>query len=395
MQKIRSNQYEKQKKLVANFDWVQCRIDNSTPNAIMNFLNLPVELWDKTVGSLSGYTCFTDVFECQHIKLFTGIESAKNVNMLIISGEACRFIESKLFSSSFLDWRDFLKSFMIAFHSLEWRRIDLNIDDLNDIPYFRPDTLLSYCEVRPHRFRYGRSSSYSVQGSLMQGMTLYIGARTSDRQIRVYDKKAERKAKEKIKNDELKSWIRLEVQFMREISGKKILEYITQDLDLIDLIKGYLNANLKFYDDDNLTVIPKFWTNYLMTTNTTKVKISHVNRELENSLDWFMNGGGLAVLKAYLLLADNDLLPEPTELEYADYSDTQDIDKLIDLKGFPLDLSQKLQNYVLKKSGDLDLVNDIKNQTYDPKKETKTFIKNQKQRRKVVKQNGKCKDKKN
>lgn len=74
------------------------------------------------------------------------------------------------------------------------------------------------------------------------GNTLYIGSRSSERMVRVYDKKAERAAKFEAISDS--SWIRIEL----ELKGKQAENFLdaAEHNTLSSVLRGYLQAAVDF-----------------------------------------------------------------------------------------------------------------------------------------------------
>lgn len=371
-----NNSSTKQTNLTANVDWLQFRIDDIELTHITDFLNIPYQMFVQQFSYLAGYKHYTKCYEFQKIKIYQGLY-ADDFNlqhtsfMLVAGGSACRYIEDTVFKrNGYPSWKKFLKELLLTFEKLDtaidFKRIDLNIDDFNDTPYFTPAKLLKFCESKRHI--YGRSSAYSVQGTEKSGMTLYIGASKSDRRIRIYDKAKEQDKKKLLSHDG--SWIRTEVQFMRAIANTLVQRFIDNDISLIDLIKGYLKQQLHFYTKTNWKRQKKpfetrMWTRFLGNSEPFQLVLSHEKNDMQAKIEWLIEGGGLAILKAYDLLYEEHILPVDLEDNHK-----KCIDELISDKEYPIELSKILINHIslqaiapaLKES----LISELKLQTYDP-----------------------------
>lgn len=375
-------QFDKQCNLSAHVDWLNFRIDDVTFSDLANILQIPENLFLGQIDNLVGYNFYDYSYIFSDLKIYTGQFEDENEHQHIsiygwFSGHACTYIEEVEFLRlNITSWREFFKILIDTFGSkIDFRRIDLNIDDQvsEGQAYFKPFDLLKY--VESDRFSYGNSTSYSVQGTDKSGMTLYLGAKTSSKQIRIYDKKAERQAKLQQEGEILEAWTRTEIQFLREASNAIINEYLQSEIELIDLVKGYLKQNVHFYTSDNWKSEEsprefRPWVRYLGKSAPISIHIERRETSLNQKIDWLDSGGGLAILKAYQLLDDNDLLPE-------DLSDrmSQGLNDTIKDKGYPMDLAKKLVAYLVEKER-FDLVSEVMSQSYDPFNKEKNRLKN-------------------
>lgn len=365
----------KQEFLKANIDWLQFRIDDLSIEAIMDFFEIPQDMFLFQVDHLAGYKHFQHSYEFQGIKLYFGIyedefEIRHSSTMTWVSGTGCRYLENIIFKKKGCnDWREFFEELISNLdtneHPIDFRRVDLNIDDFNDVPYFTPEQLLKYCET--NRFRYGRSQSYSPQGTMKLGMTLYLGASKSDRRIRIYDKEKEQQKKEKYV---VRPWIRTEIQFMRDIADISIRQYVKSNKSLMDFTKGYLKEQLHFYTHkewkkEHKPLETRKWTRFLGNSEPFELPISRTKSNMQEKIEWLITGGGLAILKAYDLLHQNNILPIDLDDEYKN-----GVPDLIMEKDYTLELSKVLINHVstsnISNQLKQKLIEEIKEHTYDP-----------------------------
>lgn len=372
----------KSKKLFALVDWFQFRIKNVKIDEISDFFGIPDDIWTLKKAGLAGYEDFRFVFEFNSIRLYCNAFTAYDKDgtyqtfeeikhnqeneydiMVQLSGQACRFVEEVLFrmAGQNYDWKDFFKSVLNTYHKIDIRRLDLNINDVNDPQFFTPNTLLKYCESG--RFKYGKSIKYSNIGTPKTGQTVYFGGWDSDRQIKAYDKKAEKEAKSGVIDDSYDSWTRLEVKFLRELSAKVVKDFINSDWSILSLIQGYLKKNLHFYSDVEHTKEPQFWTRYLGASEPKSFVLHKKETTLINKFSWLTYKGSLPILKAYDFLSQNGIVPVVFGEVWADSEfglelaghDIQNVK-------FTKELSADLIAYVAS-VGRLDLVEEIKMMT--------------------------------
>lgn len=374
-------QIEKQANLSAHVDWLNFRIDDVTFSDFAEFLDIPESFFLGQLDNLIGYKIYDQSFIFSDLKVYTGTfvdeEEKEHTSIYAwFSGHACAYLEQVEFLRlGIKTWSEFLKRLKIKFgQKLDFRRIDLNIDDQvsQGQAYFKPFDLLKF--VESDRFSYGNSTSYSVQGTDKSGMTLYLGAKTSSKQIRIYDKKAERLAKLEQDGELLEAWTRTEIQFLRESANAVIEKYISSGISLLDLIKGYLKSNVHFYSSYNWKTEenPKEfrpWTRFLGKSAPFTIHVERRDTPLNQKFEWLDNGGGLAITKAYKLLDDNNLLPNDLSSRMK-----QGLDDTIKYKGYPIDLSKKLVAYLIENNR-FDLIDDVISNTYDPFKNEKKRLK--------------------
>lgn len=100
-----------------------------------------------------------------------------------------------------IDLKDFIK---LMFENPHFSRADVACDILNlDDEYVNQYRLVDAVSFRPY---YGQSGALE---------TAYWGARSSERQVRLYNKRVERLKKKEVLPDEVKYWWRLELQLRR------------------------------------------------------------------------------------------------------------------------------------------------------------------------------------
>ncbi|WP_234984640.1 replication initiation factor domain-containing protein [Pilibacter termitis] len=117
---------------------------------------------------------------------------------MVFSGDACSLYERQLISLE-SSWIIFFQQLVLQFNQrFKVKRLDIALDDRNELPYFKVEQLIKLCkkkryESRKRKFHIAESNVVGTKTS----KTLYIGKRTSDIMFRIYDKDLETAQKEK------------------------------------------------------------------------------------------------------------------------------------------------------------------------------------------------------
>lgn len=228
---------------------------------------------------------------------------------LSFSGDACTLFE-RLLCSLQDTWENFFCKLIKQFENrFKIKRLDVALDDRNEIPYFKVEQLIKLCKKKQYE---SRRRKFHVTESNIQGTktskTLYIGKRTSDIMFRIYDKDYETAKKEKKAIQEIGSWKRLEIELKKEVADAFIRLLAEKEKTLEELTKGLIKQELTFYLDEHHKCIPRFWTRYLGNVAPIDIKRKYSIRGLSDTEHWFLFGGGLATLKALKFLEEKEAL---------------------------------------------------------------------------------------
>lgn len=356
-----------QSNIFALVDWFQFKVKNISAFEILKFLGLPSNVWIISQGKLAGYQQFIAYAEFCNIRLYMNnvallgfdsefedfeIEEPKedDVSQIMVqfSGRGCRYFEDVILKNHSLTWAIFFKELFETFENVDVRRIDLNLNDVNEVPYFTPSSILNLCEKK--RFNYGRSTSYASVGTKILGQTTYLGSpKTSDRLIIIYDKKSERMAKGQLfEANQFPSWVRLEIRFIRKIAEEITKKIANENTDIIDIIKGYLKQQLHFYSDTTQDKEMRFWERYLGASKPFKISIKHENTSIEQKAKWLDFGGALSVTRVLEFLTDYGITPKKVGSVY----------KNAENKKIPKSLAISVIDY-LDKVNRLDLIPEV------------------------------------
>lgn len=339
----------------ANIDWLQFRVRGVDLDTIVTFLNLQMMPWIHEAGGIARYD-YRDYLEYEGVKLYYLPDSFDI--MVQLTGKGCTYYE-KVLDSLGLTWREFFQKILVEYPTVDFRRLDMNIDDFNPTPYFRPETILEYCEKEC--FIYGKSQKYSPVGTPKTGMTLYLGAAKSDHKAYIYDKLKERRSQNIVVENNIESWVRLEARFLREYAAEMIHLYIKSEISLMAFIKGYFKKQFHFFNINKKEneITPRFWAKYIRDVEETKIKVIETNTQLEEKINWFFYGGGRAILKAFDFLQKNQALPEFKNERSIMY---RSVPEIIDDALYTPELAKLLVKQLQDKGRD-ELISEVLNQT--------------------------------
>ncbi|EMF0150344.1 replication initiation factor domain-containing protein [Enterococcus hirae] len=217
--------------------------------------------------------------------------------------------------------------------------------------------------MKKKQFFYGKSTTYDVYGheNKEKGMTLYLKSPSADDRIKISDKQAERAKAQGIRKKDMPPWIRVEIAFRREKAQKFVNYYLSSEIELIDLVKGYLKEKVKFFSDTQMKKPLRKWERFLGKSAPVTIITPKMNSQLTQKFKWYFFQGAYPVYHAYLYCLKNQLLNED-ELE--------EFERLInsnETKGiFPPQLASELIKRATEK-GRTSLITEIKELTKRPK----------------------------
>lgn len=245
------------------------------------------------------------------IKIFTE-EYSESGNMecyLVLSGDGCTVYE-QLLQAMNMTWHDFFKRLIQYYDSFfQVKRLDIALDDRNELPYFTVKQLISKCE---RKMFYSKNRKHDIYESSFQGTqksrTLYIGKRKSDLMFRIYDKDMETAKQKKIAVEEIGSWKRLELELKRDMAHMMAQMIAYEKKSLEELTRGVVKEELTFYTDDTCINVWRPWDRYLGSIAPLHIPRTYEVTGLLNTEQWLIFGGGLAGIKAFQFLATNKAL---------------------------------------------------------------------------------------
>ena len=298
----------KNKNLRSVFDWIQIQFntfDFSLEEIVEDILFLDTELFIIDKGSLKYYE-YDSQINYGNIRIYYGDKEMSF--MLVMSGQALEFYRDMVLTPKGLSERHFLDNLYSNYKSFSVRRIDIAIDDFNEVPYFTPNQLAKLC--KKNRFLYGKSNVYTTYGDEKIGQTLYLRRPSDDERLRIYDKRLEQASKLGVSKRFIDNWIRTELELRKEKAHYFIQEWLKSEIDILNFTKGYLKDKVKFYTDSHFTKPLRSWEKFLGASKPVTITISNKKTELSNKLEWLVFKGSGAILRAYKFLYENGLLFE-------------------------------------------------------------------------------------
>ncbi|MBC6140965.1 replication initiation factor domain-containing protein [Listeria welshimeri] len=339
------------KNLSVLIDWLTIIFeDQDAYTVIQEYLDLPFEAFDKDVRGIQ-YKEYDTRYTFGQIVLFSIEEQPdKQECYLVLSGEGCRQLEKDLERKN-QTWAFFFnKSFTYSDSTVRMTRLDLAIDDKNEVPFFTIKDLYQKAENELYQSISQTHSYHDSKFSLNDNAkTLYIGAQKSRVRFRFYDKDKEQALKQKMPMDELESWKRTEIQLRDEYATQMSYEIAFSQKSLGKLIFGFLKANLTFYTETGEIYRP--WQRFIGSVEPLKLTATTETTTLYDTQTWLETGGVLAIIKGFKLLEENNALGK-----------LHSIEELIPTSLFSRSFSQKLVAHVSMLDR-VDLVKEIQNQT--------------------------------
>lgn len=191
--------------------------------------------YDWAVQDRGGYG-----YECSarrgHVSIYWGGTAMRGTVYAVASGQGCRQLEAEGLVGQ-VDAPDRWRSFLGQIG--EWgavvRRLDVAIDDtaaLLDIPTMRAAVMGKHVARRSHKWEFVESDS---------GSTLYLGRRSSDSFVRVYDKRAETLVKHKVADPSAlpDHWVRCELELRGRMAESAAAAYLVRGVEaLVEALRG-------------------------------------------------------------------------------------------------------------------------------------------------------------
>jgi len=235
---------------------------------------------------------------------------------LQLSGTGCRDLEIILQAQK-RGWEDLFEDCIRLFgkDGFHLTRLDVAIDDRNEIPYFTIPQIRRKCErdefvSRSKYFRFDESRCR--EGAT--GKTEYIGDEKSNIRYRFYDKDKEQVEKRNRTLSEVGSWKRTEIQLRDQVSHAFALELIKRERTLGRMTADFLGANLRFVVPDteqsNRSRLKtcRFWERFLGDISPLKLEFHEESNTLYETFKWVVEGGGLSAVDLFELLEENQAL---------------------------------------------------------------------------------------
>lgn len=219
-------------------DWLTFTVKTDDPAAVKEMIGLKSVSWEKCETGMNGYP-EREFFG--NISIMYGASPEMGV-CCSMSGQGCRTFES--YSS--LSWLQLIELITHSDH-IKVTRIDAAFDDhtgLLDIQRIRQDV---DDRLYVSRSRKSRVTVSDDQNTDIKGISIEIGARSSDMLIRIYDKAAERGYSDDT------HWIRIEMQMRDTIATGFVTGMIDSEFEFGTYFRGVLHNYLRFVTESEDT----------------------------------------------------------------------------------------------------------------------------------------------
>lgn len=301
-------------------DYISIVFDSAmAEEVIRKVLGLPVDIFLKGKGKIK-HKPYQSVYRAGSIQVFgdskiteenpTGLGS-----YLVLTGMGCdeifRILDMHGHTFGDLFWMC-EKWFGSEFHLT---RIDIAIDDRNEVPYFTPEQIKRKCEKEEF---IGNSNSYRfVESSFTEketAKTVYIGVGKSNLSYRFYDKDKEVSMKYQRSYEEIGSWKRTELQLRDEKAHAFAIMFKENPLDLGKLAFDLLAGNLRFVIPDknqsnkSRWKTCQFWERFLGTVEPLQLHMDTPHNTLLETQRWLKEGGVLSAVKGFCFLETHQAL---------------------------------------------------------------------------------------
>lgn len=168
-------------------------------------------------------------------------------------------------------------------------RLDLAIDNTHDI-YYRLDELEKILNAGRFvsKFRSWKQVVEKTTVGVPVGYTLYLGSRTSDIMLRVYDKQLERnKAEESIDYE----WVRWELELKND-RAQEAVRHMISDMSVGDVCIGILQNYFRIINLDDCNKsrcsIDIKWQRFIGDIKGLRLYVAHDEKTLEQKREWIV-----------------------------------------------------------------------------------------------------------
>jgi len=221
---------------------------------IQRILGLPFEFFKRQDARVR-HRAYTSLYQCGSIKVFADVIPTDTNpfglgSYLVLSGKGCDDYQDcfSMQGTRSDTYGDFFRKCcqLLGKSAFHLTRLDIAIDDKNDVPYFTIEQIKKKClkeefisKSRSYRF----TESSFVDGT---AKTVYIGDRKSNLSYRFYDKDKERCGKYDIPFEEMESWKRTELQLRDEVAHQIAMLFSESPEDMGKLVFDLLGSSLRF-----------------------------------------------------------------------------------------------------------------------------------------------------
>lgn len=291
----------------------------SAEEIISKILELPIDIFCKCQAKVK-HKSYQSLYQAGTIKVY-GDDRATDDNpeglgcYLVLSGQGCDDI-FRILDMHGYSFGDFFESCERHYgNQFHLTRLDVAIDDRNEVPFFTPEQIKRKCEreefiANSNTYRFAESSFSEKETA----KTVYIGAGKSNLSYRFYDKDKEVSMKYQKSYETIGSWKRTEIQLRDEKAHAFALMFKVHPLDLGKLAFDLLAGNLRFVIPDKKQSNKsrwktcQFWERFLGAVEPLQLHMETPRKTLQETQRWLKEGGVLSAVKGFCFLEENDAL---------------------------------------------------------------------------------------
>ena len=321
---------------------------------ITRFLKVPLEYFSVQDGKVK-YKDYTKLYQFGNIKVF-GDSIPTDINRdglgcyLVLSGKGCDEFHSWLMGSD-MNYQSFFQELSsLGINNFHITRIDIAIDDRNNLPYFTMEQIKRKCLKNEfistcNNYRFAESSFLNDTAK-----TVYIGDTKSSISFRFYDKDKEQAMKLQEPYNPLESWKRTEIQLRNDKANGVVQTLMGSSMELGQLTFDLIGSNLRFLVKDNAQKNKSrwktcdFWIRYLGNIEPLRIGKECPSNSLVETQEWLANGGAVSAITAFAFLQEHNALGE-----------LKSVAMLMSKARYSTDLSGKIVSH-LQEIGRLELI---------------------------------------
>lgn len=301
------------KELSIKIDYLSIIFENlSADKLIRKVLRLPIDYFMIHKAKVK-HKDYTHLYQFGTVRVY-GDRQLKDGRQeagcyLILSGQGCDDYYSFLQTLKHT-YSDFFSTCLqiVGRGNFHLTRLDIAIDDKNDIPYFTVEQIKRKClkdefVSKSKSYRFSESSFDEATAK-----TVYIGDGKSNISYRFYDKDKEQAGKYQLPYEEIGNWKRTELQLRDEVAHSFAMLMCETFEGLGNLAFDLLSSSLRVVTDDKTQSnksrwkTSRFWERFLGAVKPLKLKIEKPDSSLQETQKWLIEGGTLSAVKAFLFL---------------------------------------------------------------------------------------------
>lgn len=292
---------------IACVDWFSCTFFSARNwQELAALFRFPLEKFTVKEKGINGYlkSAIWDNIEFY----FEGHNDSMGI-WLNLGGQGCRQFE-ELFEHTKWTWIEVFE--FVLEEKANVTRLDIAIDDFNNIFTIHQLELCMRNGCVASRFKHGRNfEKINLETGKTEGQTLYFGQ--SEVIFRFYDKYYERLQRGKYFHEDIKTWVRSEVQ-LRGNRAKAALDVIVNnDMDLGDFLRGLLNRYIAFKVKGNDTnrarwKNTRWWDKFLNNIGKIKLSLQAPDKSVLRTKDWIDKQVLASLATLYISLGSDDKL---------------------------------------------------------------------------------------